>query len=73
MKTGRLLKFHRPGGDIHAYLYREGSSFQAALYVMTPKAGSTREPVHSITGPSEAGVEEDVRRWVESRFPRSAG
>jgi hypothetical protein len=69
MKTGRLLKFHRPSGDIHAYLYREGSQFRAALYVMTPE-GSRRQPVHDISGASEARVEEDVRSWVESHFPR---
>ena len=28
MKTGRLLKFHRAGTDVHAYLYREGGRFQ---------------------------------------------
>ena len=26
MKTGRLMKFHRPGGDVHAYLYAEGDA-----------------------------------------------
>ena len=34
MKTGRLLKFHRAGTDVHAYLYRDGGRFQAALYLI---------------------------------------
>ena len=69
MKTGRLLKFHRPGGDVHAYLYREEGQFRAALYLMTAEA-SGRGPVHRITGASETRVEEAVRTWVESHFPR---
>jgi len=69
MKTGRLLKFHRPGGDVHAYLYLEAGQFRAALYVMTA-AATGRQPVHRIAGTSESGVEEDVRTWVESHFPR---
>jgi hypothetical protein len=70
MKTGRLLKFHRPGGDVHAYVYREGGLFRAALYVLTA-AGMTRpEEGQSFSAPSEPEVEKDVRAWVEAHFPR---
>jgi hypothetical protein len=69
MKTGRLLKFHRPGGDVHAYLYREGGQFRAAVYVMSAES-SGRDPVHRIAGASETRVEAAVRTWVESHFPR---
>ena len=31
MKTGRLLKFHRPGGDVHAYFYQEGDQVPVVL------------------------------------------
>ena len=35
MKTGRLLKFRRPGGEVHAYLYKEEGQFRAALYLFS--------------------------------------
>jgi hypothetical protein len=68
MKTGRLLKFHRAGTDVHAYLYREGDRFQAALYLITPgrrDAGS----VATLSGDEEAEVETAVRAWIDQRFP----
>jgi hypothetical protein len=70
MKTGRLLKFQRPGGEVHAYLYAEGRQVRAAVYVMEP--GRDRTPVQEITGPSDAGVEAEVRAWVEAHYPRPA-
>jgi hypothetical protein len=70
MKTGRLLKFHRPGGEVQAYLYREGSQYRASVYVTTAE-GTRRQAVHDVAGASEAVVEENVRSWVESHFPRS--
>jgi hypothetical protein len=68
MKTGRLLKFHRAGTDVHAYLYREGGRFQAALYLI---ASGRREqgPAATLTGTEEAEVESAVRAWVEEHFP----
>jgi len=68
MKTGRLLKFHRAGTDVHAYLYREGGRFQAALYLI---AAGRREqgPAATLTGTEEAEVESAVRAWVEEHFP----
>src|SRR6266571_2436231 len=68
MKTGRLLKFHRPGGDIHAYFYQEGDEVRAAIYLMS--AGVDRGTVHRIAGPSDDQVEAEVRAWVESHYPR---
>jgi hypothetical protein len=70
VKTGRLLKFHRPGGEVHAYLYREGSAFRAALYLMSPERGRENEPLHALEAESEEAVEAAVRDWVDGRFPR---
>lgn len=70
MKTGRLLKFQRPGGEVHVYFYAEGREVRAALYLM--EAGRDRKPVQEITGPSDEGVEAEVRAWVEAHYPRSA-
>jgi hypothetical protein len=68
MKTGRLLKFHRPGGDVHAYLYLEGEVARAVVYVLAP--GSERDPVHEIRGPSTGDLEAEVRAWVDAHYPR---
>lgn len=71
MRTGKLLKFQRPGGDVHAYVYREEGAIRAALYVMSPGKHRDGEPVHAIEGTSGSGVEADVRAWVDRHFPRS--
>jgi hypothetical protein len=68
MKTGRLLKFHRPTGEIHAYLYAEGEEMRAAIYLMSR---GNRDPVHSITGRDNDVVEAQVRAWVESNYPKA--
>jgi hypothetical protein len=68
MKTGRLLKFHRPDGDVHAYLYLEGDGARAVLYRLGPE--NQRGPVHEIRGASPDEVETAVRTWVETHFPR---
>jgi hypothetical protein len=70
MKTGKLLKFHRPGAEIHAYFYRDGSLVRAALYAMSVGRDEGSEPIHAITGPSEAEVEAAVREWVEAHYPK---
>jgi hypothetical protein len=70
MKTGRLLKFHRPGGDVHAYLYQEGEAARAVIYLLAP--GHDRGPVHEIRGASADEVEHEVRAWVDARYPRSS-
>ena len=71
MKTGRLLKFQRPGGDVQAYLYQEEGVFRASVFVLGP-SGRKDEPVHILSGPSESAVERDLRAWVEVHFPRPA-
>ena len=68
MKTGRMLKFRRPGGEVHAYLYEEGGQFRAALYLMS--AGSEDgPPLQTLSGPLEDAVERDVRAWVDAHYP----
>jgi len=68
MKTGRMLKFRRPGGEIHAYLYQEQGQYRAALYMLA--AGrEDGSPLQTLSGPAESGVEQDVRAWVDANFP----
>ncbi len=66
MKTGRLLKFHRPGGDVQAYLYQEGDQVRAAVYLFA----RDEAPVYELSGADAGEVEEAVRAWIDSRFPR---
>jgi hypothetical protein len=68
MKTGRLLKFHRPGADVQAYLYQEGDEMRAVIYLMA--SAGARDPVHRIAGATSDEVEAQVRAWVESHYPR---
>ncbi len=76
MKTGRLLKFQRPLGEIHAYLFREeGGGFSCVVYVFSgPRAapGEGEQPAHRLEGPSEAGLEAALRAWVDSHYPRES-
>ncbi len=69
MKTGRLLKFHRPGGDVHVYFYQEGESVRATVYVLAPERD--RAPVHELDGPSHDAVEAAARAWIDSHFPKT--
>ena len=71
MKTGRLLKFQRPGGDVQAYLYQEAGVFRASVFVLGP-SGRKDEPLQILTGPSESAVERELRAWVEAHFPSPA-
>ncbi len=71
MKTGRLLKFQRPGGDVHVYIYRDGDRVRAAVYVMSPDRIGKSEPSETLDGVSEAELETAVRALVEARFPRA--
>jgi hypothetical protein len=66
MKTGRLLKFHRPGADVQAYLYQEGDLVRAAVYLLA----RDEAPVYEACAASEDAVEAAVRSWIDSRFPR---
>jgi len=68
MKTGRLLKFPRPTGDVHAYLYQEGETVRATVYLLAP--GHERSPVHEVTGTSPEDVEAEVRSWIDANYPR---
>lgn len=70
MKTGRLLKFHRPRGEIQAYLYRQGPVVRAELYRPFPPRSGPAKPLPSFSGESEEEVEERVRRWVDEHFPK---
>ena len=71
MKTGRLLKFHRPGGDVQAYLYQEAGLFRASVFVLGP-SGRKDEPLQVLTGDSESAVERELRAWVDVHFPGPA-
>ena len=70
MKTGRLLKLPRPGADIHVYLYQDGPAVRAAVYVLGCGPRS-KEPVHTVSGASEADVEAEARAWVDANFPKA--
>lgn len=71
MKTGRLLKFQRPAGEVQAYLYREGGLVRASVYVLSAHGLPAQQPVHSVSGSSEMAVETDVRAWVDLHFPKA--
>jgi hypothetical protein len=68
MKTGRLLKFRRPGGEVHAYLYKEDGQFRAALYLLSG-GSEDGSPLHTLSGPVESALEQDVRAWVDAHYP----
>jgi hypothetical protein len=70
MKTGRLLKFHRPGGEVQAYLYRDGAGFRASIYLVAKDASGSNEALKRVSADSEAAVEAVVRAFVDERFPR---
>lgn len=70
MKTGRLLKFNRPGGEVHAYLYREGAGFRASVYLMARDQDPGNEPLRRLASDTEADLEAAVRAFVDERFPR---
>jgi hypothetical protein len=71
MKTGRLLKFQRPGGEVQVYIYREAGQYHASMYLYCPDRNPNGELLPDITGPSETKVEEDVRAWVDKNYPRN--
>lgn len=71
MKTGKLLKFQRPAGDVQVYVYREGALVNASVYVISAQGFPARHPVHTVSGASEAAVEADVRAWVDAHFPKA--
>jgi hypothetical protein len=70
VKTGRLLKFQRKDADIHAYLYQEGAQFKAAIYVLARSATPQQAAEQELVAGSGQLVEDEVRAWVDSHFPR---
>lgn len=71
MKTGKLLKFQRPGGEVQAYVYREGALVRANVYVLPLQGHPAGQAVHTLSGASEASVEADVRAWVDANYPKA--
>lgn len=69
MKTGRLIKFHRPSGDVQAYLFQDGGLYHGIVYLPSDPEG---EPVHSEDGPTERAVESGVRSWIDRHFPKDS-
>jgi len=65
------LKFPRPGGDVQAYVYREGGEYRASVYVVAPGQGPAPLAAESFTGATEAEVEDAVRAWVERNHPKA--
>jgi hypothetical protein len=70
MKTGRLLKLHRPGAELHVYLYQDGPEVKASVYALGPEAKGL-DPIHVVSGTSEDLVEAEARSWVDAHFPKS--
>jgi hypothetical protein len=71
VRTGRLLKFSRPGGDIQAYVYREGAVFCASVFQV---AGASKrdQPLQTLTAATEAAVEQALRAWIDAHYPKKA-
>lgn len=70
MKTGRLLKFQRPRGEVQAYLYREDGQYHASMYLYAVGRDRGGELLPTISGASETAVEAAVRAWVDEHYPR---
>jgi hypothetical protein len=70
MKTGRLIKFQRPGGDVHVYVYREANEFRASIFMLAP-GQARQEPLETLSGPSETELEARLRAWVDERYPKA--
>jgi hypothetical protein len=68
VKTGRLLKFQRPGGDVQAYLYQDDGQFRASVFVLTPSRNGG-DAQATLTGETEAAVESALRAWLEEHYP----
>jgi hypothetical protein len=68
MKTGRLIKFQRPGADVHAYVYREGNEFRASIFILAP-GRARQEPLATLSGPTEPELEAELRAWVDAQYP----
>ena len=71
MKTGRLLKFRGPEGEVQAYLYREAQRHYATIYLSSPDPESDEASSFTLSGADELEVEQAVRRWVAERRPQA--
>ena len=71
MKTGRLVKFHRPGGEVHAYFYQDAGIAKAALYVRVAEAPEGHAADVELQAPTGDVLDAEVRAWVDAHFPRS--
>jgi len=69
MKTGKLMKFKHPTGDVQAYLYRDADQFRASLYLLS-RGVRSHEPVHTLADDNEDALVADVRAWVQEHYPR---
>jgi len=70
MKTGRLLKFQRPGGELHAYLFRDDTAHSGVVYLFSNTRESDARPLQSFSAASETEVEAAVRNWLDEHYPR---
>jgi hypothetical protein len=70
MKTGRLLKFRHPAGNVQAYIYRDAGTYRAAIYLLAPGRGADAQPIHTISGADEAAVEAALREWISTQLAR---
>jgi hypothetical protein len=70
VKTGRLLKFHRKDAEIQAYLYQDGALHKATIYVRRAGMLDETAPEQELQSAADAALENDVRAWIDARFPR---
>jgi len=71
VKTGRLLKFQRPGGEVHAYFYQDAGVVKAALYVRSADSPAEHGPELELQAATAEALDREVRAWVDAHFPRS--
>jgi hypothetical protein len=70
VKTGRLLKFQRKEAEVHAYLYQDGANFKAAIYVRPKQKPAQTKAEQELVGRTSQLVEDEVRAWIDARYPR---
>lgn len=69
MKTGRLLKFVRPGAEIQAYIYRDGAVVHGTVYVVS-RGTAELQAKENLRGSNEDGVEREIRAWIDKHYPK---
>jgi hypothetical protein len=63
VKTGRLLKFRGPLGEVQAYLYHDAGRHYATIYAN--RSGQDEESsAVTLSADDEAAIEHAVRSWV---------